>query len=68
MSFLDDAMRGLARRLRPLYPEMSAQEFDRMVARIAEIELHGEPASEPAVVVRTNRTSITGSRGDGRAA
>ena len=35
---------GLARRLRPLYAGLRADEFERMVARIAEIELYGSAA------------------------
>jgi hypothetical protein len=31
---------ALARRLRPLYPGLLSDEFERMVARIAEIELY----------------------------
>ncbi len=32
---------GLANRLRPLYVGLQTDEFERMVARIAEIELYG---------------------------
>ena len=38
---------GLARRLRPLYADLRDDEFQRMVARIAEIELY-PPAGRPA--------------------
>lgn len=65
----DDATRGLARRLRPLYPDMSAAEFESMVARIAEIELYGEPESRQVVHPRMKgRPSMHASRDDGRAA
>lgn len=41
----------LARRLRPLYAAMTSAEFERMVARIAQIEVYG-PAAEPIAVNR----------------
>jgi hypothetical protein len=48
---------------------MSEEEFDRMVALIAEVELYGEVASPPAVRLRANRPSpMTAKRGGGRAA
>lgn len=37
----------LAHRLRPLYVELRSDEFDRMVARIAEIELSVAAAEMP---------------------
>ena len=43
-SSVDTQQARLVRRLRPLYPELSSDEFDRMVARIAEIELFGTGA------------------------
>jgi hypothetical protein len=42
---------ALARRLRPLYAAMTNAEFDRMVTRIAEIEVYG-PVAEPIAVDR----------------
>jgi hypothetical protein len=64
----DDATRGLARRLRPLYPDMSAAEFEHMIARIAEVELHGEPLSQPVVRLRTKKQRPMSARRGGRAA
>ena len=44
---VDTQRAGLALRLRPLYSGLRADEFERMVARIAEIELFGFGAQPP---------------------
>ena len=41
---VDTQRARLADRLRPLYPGLGNDEFDQMIARIAEIELHGAGA------------------------
>ncbi len=63
------ATRVIASRLRPLYPGMSDEEFERMVSRIAEIELYGEPASRPVARQPAIRGALlSANRGGGRAA
>ena len=48
---VDEERARLADRLRPLYPGMGSAEFDRMVARIAEIELSGAGAESIDIAV-----------------
>ena len=51
---VDTQQAGLASRLRPLYASLPNDEFERMVARIAEIELFGDT---PRQVDRRDRNS-----------
>jgi hypothetical protein len=57
--------RELARRLRPLYAAMSKAEFERMVARIAEVELYGssvEPIDGDDRAIQRTSTTALGAR------